>query len=203
MPPSGYHVLYLTGAPAAGKSSIGKRLKEVFHPLEIFEYGLELTQYINREKGHKATQNEVRAKSAGIITREDVQAVDNQLLLYVSENRARTNIIIDTHAVTKEHYGFRVTPFSLDQIERLAPTEIVVLYVEPSVSQKRISSDPQGRPLVTLYESSLHTSLQMNVALSYGTKLGVPVYLIDADQPLDAEVDWFVEKLKSPVQLPS
>jgi adenylate kinase len=60
-------------------------------------------------------------QSSSLITPEDIAAVDQKLLSFVQERRGRINVIIDSHPVTKENYGFRVTTFSLDQLKALAP----------------------------------------------------------------------------------
>ena len=107
------------------------------------------------------------------------------LLKSIRHRRLSSHVIIDSHAVTKETYGFRVTPFSLRQLDKIAPTLIVVLYSEPSLLIKRITRKPQGRPLPTQYEAAFHNDLQANVALGYGIHLGIPVYFFDADRETD------------------
>src|SRR4051794_15258897 len=107
-----YKVIYLTGAPASGKSSLGHYLKEnLYNDLLLFEYGAELTKYINKKNSKQFNQEDLRNKSSKIITPEDVQALDELLISIIKENRTRKHIVIDTHAVTKEDYGFRVTAF--------------------------------------------------------------------------------------------
>lgn len=96
-------VVYLTGAPAAGKSSMTRRLRELVPSLSIFEYGAELTKYVNELRGSKAIdQARLREQSSQIVTPADVAAVDELLIKYVRENRSTRHVIIDSHAVTKE-----------------------------------------------------------------------------------------------------
>ena len=177
-----YDLIYLTGAPAAGKSSIAEQLKQAISPIEVFNYGHELTAYLAGKTGVPLHQDEIRRQSALVITPEDVEALDSILLARVGELRARTHFVIDTHAVTKESYGFRVTPFSLQRFAELRPTKIVVLYTSPEVAMSRIGADPGGRPMITAFESGFHSALQASVALSYGTSLGIPVYFLDSDK---------------------
>jgi adenylate kinase len=186
-----YDVVYLTGAPAAGKSSVAEQLKRVISPVEVFNYGQELTGYLAKKTGGPLQQDELRRQSSLVITPEDVEALDSILLKRVGELRSRTNVVIDTHAVTKELYGFRVTPFSLQRFRELRPTKIVVLYTSPEVAISRIGADPGGRPMVTAFESGFHSALQASVALCYGTSLGVPVYFLDSDKEIPELLDWF------------
>jgi adenylate kinase len=113
------------------------------------------------------------------VTPEDVQEVDHALVDFVSKHRATHTIVIDSHSVTKEIFGFRITPFSFEQIEHLAPDEIWLLYASPEVTIRRISADAAGRPTISEEESRLHTSLQASVAATYGIALGQAVYLFD------------------------
>ncbi|HEY1751001.1 MAG TPA: ATP-binding protein [Caulobacteraceae bacterium] len=172
-------VIYLTGAPAAGKSSTLRRLLEVRPDIAGWEYGARLTEYVRGRGESMASQDELRSRSAGVITPDDVDAIDQQLLAFVASRRASQHVVIDTHAVTKEAYGFRITPFSAADVQRLDPDEIWMLYVSAELTRRRIANDPAGRPQITLEEAQTHTALQGAVAASYGILVGKPVYLFD------------------------
>ena len=175
-----FEVIYLTGAPAAGKSSLLRALKARLPDLATFEYGAALTEYLRRAKAFAGTQSTIRELSATVVTPDDVQAVDQQLLTYVATERRRTNVIIDSHAVTQEGYGFRVTPFSMDQLKLLAPTQIWSLFLPPDVTIDRIRRDPAGRPVPTEWQAMMHTMLQSGLASSYSFASGTPLHLFDA-----------------------
>jgi adenylate kinase len=66
-------VIYLTGAPASGKSSLTKALKTKVPDLEIFEFGERLTARLSGS-GQVNDQADLRAQSARTITLEDVRA---------------------------------------------------------------------------------------------------------------------------------
>jgi len=104
------------------------------------------------------------------------------LLSFVAEARTRTHVVIDSHPVTKEAFGFRVTPYSLDDFALLSPTQIWVLYADPETTAARIGRDAQGRPMVTAAEAAMHTHLQASVAATYGMRLGTPVHLFDTSR---------------------
>jgi adenylate kinase len=177
-----FHVVYLTGAPASGKSTTTKLLAQLVTPLEVFEFGEKLTSYLAEKAGKNIVQAEVRRQSAGLVTPEDVKAVDRLLLDFVAEARSRTHIVIDSHPVTKESYGYRVTPYSLDEFALLAPTQIWVLYADPETTVTRIGRDAQGRPMITRAEAALHNHLQASVATTYGMRVGIPVHLFDTSR---------------------
>lgn len=183
-----FEVVYLTGAPAAGKSTVSRTLQERVSPLAVFEYGQRLTQYLSRTSAGFSQEN-IREQSARIVRPEDVAAVDRELLDFVAEERIRSHVLIDSHAVTKEHYGFRITAYHIDDIRRLCPTRICMLYTPPEIAMERIRNAPAGRPTVSAWEAQFHTDLQASVAATYAVGLGVPMYLIDSSRPLDEVVD--------------
>jgi len=182
---AGYRVIYLTGAPAAGKSSVTQGLARLVAPLEVFEYGERLTRYLASRQDQALTQEVLRQRSAGVAGPEDVRAVDRLLLDFVTEARTRAHVVVDSHAVTRERYGFRVTPYSLGDFALLSADAICVLFTPPDVAVERIDRSPAGRPRVTLWESGFHTGLQASVATTYGMSIGVPIYLIDSSPPID------------------
>lgn len=189
-----YQVIYLTGAPATGKSSLMEALRHELQPLIAFSYSKELAAYVGRRDAVTYTQDDMRRRSAGVITPEDVATVDRNLIELVRDRRASSHIVIDSHAVTKEKYGFRVTPFSQQQLDAIRPTMIVVLYAAPDVLISRIESNNQGRPVPTPYEAAFHNDLQGAVELIYGIRIGVPVYFLDSSNPTEQLVAEIVKR---------
>ena len=188
-------VIYLTGAPAAGKSSTTRLLATRVPDLLIWEYGARLTAYVIACAADISSQDDLRARSAGVVTPKDVDEVDSALIAFVTEHRDHRPVIIDSHPVTKEAYGYRITPFSLERFARLAPDEIWVLYATPEETRRRIGADDGGRPMVSQEEARMHTALQASVAATYGMSLGRPVYLFDTAAPADELVGRMVERL--------
>ena len=142
-----------------------------------------------------ADHEELRALSAQVVRPQDIEALDNALLDQVNRIRGKRPVIIDSHPVTKETYGYRVTAFSQEQVQRLRPDEIWVFYTAPSVMLERISREPRGRPTVTEEEARLHTYTQASVAASYGIVTGAPVYLFDTNQDQELIISNLLERL--------
>ena len=181
-------MIYLTGAPAAGKSTIAKLLAERVSPMEVFEYGERLRGYLARKSSDALVQADLRRESAGRIMPADVDAVDEILLDFVAEAQERAHVVIDSHPVTKKSFGFRITPFTLDQFAKLRPTQIWVLYASPETTLERIALNSQGRPTVTMAEAAFHTHLQASVAATYGMRVGTAVHLFDTSSVSAEEV---------------
>lgn len=190
-----YPVVYLTGAPAAGKSSVSRALAQRIANLKIFEFGAELTKHINRSEQGSYVQSDLREKSGAISTLEHIAAVDRLLLEFVAANRLVGPVIIDSHPVTKEAFGFRITPYSLSDFASLNPTDIWMLYTPPETAVSRIAANAQGRPTITLEEASMHTHLQASVAATYGMSLGRSVELFNSSIPTDALADELARRL--------
>jgi adenylate kinase len=120
-----------------------------------------------------------------LVMPEDVAEVDKALLAFVDLHRFTSHVLIDSHPVTKESYGYRITPFSLEEFGRLRPDEIWVLFADPIETRRRISADAGGRPLVTEEEARTHTMLQASVAATYGMSIRCPIYMFDTTDTQD------------------
>ncbi|MCK9392175.1 MAG: ATP-binding protein [Syntrophales bacterium] len=188
MPPSPYKVIYLTGPPAVGKTTLVKRLQKACAELDIFVYSELLTQHLERTKKTNLSQKKLRMNSAHIVMPEDIEKVDQFLIDETNRLRSTRHIIIDSHPVTKEDYGFRITAFSIPLLLALKPTVICMLYADAGEIIKRIAKHPKGRPIANVYETSLHCSMQANVATIYGIQLGAPIYFFNASTAVDIDV---------------
>ena len=96
-----HDVIYLTGAPAAGKSSIAAGLREKLPSLQVFEYGAQLAAHITASTQAQLDQEGLRREASKVSMLTHVRAVDKSLLTFVARNRTIGPILIDTHAVTK------------------------------------------------------------------------------------------------------
>jgi adenylate kinase len=147
-------VVYLTGAPAAGKSSTTRPLAERVPGLPVWEYGARLTEHVMSRSSGVTRQDDLRTRSTGVVTPADVAEVDLTLVAFVTENRDSHPIVTDSHAATKEEYGYRTIPFSLEQFAHLAPDQVWVLFASPEATRARIAANAGGRPMVSEGRSS-------------------------------------------------
>jgi adenylate kinase len=190
-----FKVIYLTGAPASGKTSICAFIKHNQKDFLLFEYGFELTKHINNRVKTKINQKIIRTESGNLVTPKDVSLIDKKLLRFVESNRNKKHIIIDTHAVTKENYGFRITPFSYNDITKLSPTDIFVLFADSNVVKERIKKHSMGRHLTSLFGFTMHNNLQASVAINYGMILGIPIYFFDSNKPIKELYDNILDRI--------
>jgi adenylate kinase len=62
-----FDVISLTGAPAAGKSTLAERLEDAVSPIEVFNYGQKLTEYLATKSGSPLHQDEIRRQPPLVI----------------------------------------------------------------------------------------------------------------------------------------
>lgn len=196
MASSSFPVVYLTGAPATGKSTLSRNLAAKYASLTVFAYSEELRKMLAHRAASPLTEDGIRQLSAKIVTPDDIVALDRHLVDRVRSERTRGPFLIDSHPVTKEDYGFRVTGFDVETLKALSPDLIVCLYTSAQTMISRIGSSPMGRPMVQEFEAQMHTNMQMSVATQYGILLGKPVYLIDSSAPEDELVSVVAAKAR-------
>lgn len=119
----------------------------------MFDYGEQLRQHVGTRTSREIAYEELRAKSGALTTAEDIAELDKELVDWVARHRRQGHVVVDTHAVTREAYGFRATPFAADRVRLVAPTDVVVLYASPSEIIKRVSANSQGRRTVSAFEA--------------------------------------------------
>lgn len=188
-------IIYVTGAPATGKSTLCERLARRAG-VQHFSYSARLRDYINARSNTTLGEADIRESSAQIVMPDDVKAVDAALVDAIAQVRkGNGHLLIDSHPVTKEWYGFRVTPFSAQELTNLKIDRLVCLYATPDVLSRRIKQDPQGRPLPTEFELLTHLQLQAAVIAQYTVLTGGFCFLIDSDRDLETLASEVSERL--------
>ncbi len=180
-------VILITGAAGTGKSTLVRMILETVEPFKRVDYGQLLIEHKARSEGASITYDELRRDSGAVIAASDVRAVDEWLIQNVPEWRSQGNVIIDSHAVTKESFGFRITPYSLDQVRRIGFDAILVLVGEPSTLAHRISADTRGRPVIDVFQAGFQVQLQPSLAVLYAVTCGQPCFAVEnnANGPRD------------------
>jgi adenylate kinase len=174
-------VFLLTGAPGVGKSTLRKNLEKTISNLKCFDYGSLLLQAKERQR-KEVSYEEMRQQSSHIIAHEDVFDVDRELIDSISDARLQHHCLIDSHAVTRENYGYRAVPFSFEQLRALRLDAVIVLHVSPELLTERVNRNPNGRQLIDPYIAAQHQSLQDAFAINYAVICHCRYYGIDADK---------------------
>lgn len=172
--------IYLTGAPATGKSTLSKFIAAQRNDVFVLSYNEILRDIINQKQGSRINDAGIRQHSSLIVSPEAVSEADSWVEEELRRRMPAQHVIIDSHAVTKEQFGFRVTPYTPYQLSGLHIDVLICLYTDSKILEDRIKDDPAGRPLPSHFELNLHISLQSSLAMQYSTMTGKPLYLLDS-----------------------
>jgi len=180
-------VILLTGAPGTGKSTLRNALAGRIAGLEHFDYG-QLLLRRKQEEGSNLSYEQLRKQSATIISPFDVATTDDWVIGEIDRLREKSHILIDSHALTRESYGFRSIPFSRLQLENLRLDGIISLRCDPDVLIARTQLDPGGRREMTTELAREIQTLQESLGLTYAVLCACPAYVIDATNANAEEV---------------
>lgn len=173
-----YFALYLTGVPAVGKSTVARSLERATGALRL-SYGEILT---DRLIDRVSSQAELRAKSATVISAQDVRDADDFIATAVRSAAGVRNVVVDSHALTAESYGLRAVAYSPQNLVDIPMTHVVCLVAPTEVIRERVRLRDDGRRAQDAHDLDLHSSLQASLALSYASTWAVPVAFVRADR---------------------
>lgn len=173
-----FNVAYLTGVPGSGKSTICSRLLRSRNDVEIISFGKFLKERLARKHPDLSYQ-EMRAASAELISPALVKLVEEDVISRVSQSRSSKHVFIDTHAVTKAQYGFRLTPFSLRSIRALNPTFYITVIASLETISKRMTENSDGRLLLNNWQAETEAILQNTLTTAYSVETGSPSYYLE------------------------
>jgi adenylate kinase len=182
-------IIYLTGCPATGKTTLAEKIADKVRNVVHFRFGRVLTKLIN-ENQPTVTQDSLRTSTSHVSTPLLVNEVNEKAISVCEDRRGIESVIIDTHAVTTEETGFRLTPFSTDQLKRLNPDIFVCLTAHPILRQNRVSIEASGRPILSEEQLSLQASIQTSLVTAYSAATGKPAYFLKNETPDDLERNW-------------
>jgi adenylate kinase len=176
-----HRVVMLTGAPGSGKTTLTDRLKTKARRLHVLRYGEIILDRLRLVHPNLSYEN-LRSESSSIVPSDLLKDVDSFVAEKAKELRETGHVIIESHAVTKEPYGFRVTPYHESTLRQLAFDAFVFLNCSAGNLMRRNQPKLSGRLEATMEEHSTHNDVQRNVALLYSLITGRPLYILDAGQ---------------------
>src|ERR1700722_5866077 len=114
--------------------------------------------------------------------------MDAKVVAKISDLRKTSDVIIDSHALTREEYGMRAIPFSAHRLSALQLDALLVLRCDPEVLLDRIAADRGGRREMSVELAREIQLLQESLCLSYAVLCGCHFYAIDTTTKTKAEV---------------
>jgi adenylate kinase len=177
-------VVLLTGVPAVGKTTLARYALERVTRLHVITFG-EMIFEARRREEPGITYQEMRAFPTKQAAGRTIETATELLIERAGELRQTSNVLIDSHAVAKDEYGFRITPDSEAVLKRLMLDAVIVLHAQPDTVLARMQSAPAGRRAVTPRQLATHEALQDAVAVAYAVASGCPVYVLEVCSELD------------------
>jgi adenylate kinase len=182
-------VILVTGVPISGKSETVKKISNLVMNSEVISFGQKIFDQLSSQ-----------VKDYSDIRKEPTKKANKDLILEVRENisnlikQANKNIILDSHAVVVDSYGFRIIPEFLP-FQNLPYTlhSIILLKIDYKTFLIRLKEDRKGRKNLTKDEFTMMQNLQASVATSYSILTGCPVYIID--NSINKEFDFQLSKV--------
>jgi adenylate kinase len=194
-----HKVVYLTGAPSSGKTSLATALAAHLSEIKVFNYGKAMLRHL-QDREQLAPQIDLellRRDTYRQVSVGDVRAINRELATWIEKNRDSGHLIIDTHQVAFGPDGLCALGFTKAELANLSIHEVWVLAAPPRILRERIISDPQGRLIPSEFMADCHSGLQSSLALSYARELNCYFRVFDASVALDDLLATAVRALES------
>jgi adenylate kinase len=187
----GAGALLLTGAPGVGKTTVSECLCRhdpgVFRSLRFGRYVYEA---VLSRTGEKLEYQEFRQNSAAFVTEQDIhRATDKAELVIRDQTRASKITVVDSHAVSKEHYGWRAVPDGPRLLAKFGYSWVIQLYAPPELVIERTRRSPGGRLAETAEDVAAMQALQFSTSTYYAATLGKPLHVVSNTGPVDRAVE--------------
>jgi len=188
-------LILMTGAPGVGKSTITRAIETHFKPIVRIGFG-ELIFEVKKQLGSTENYQHLRATPNKSIPINYVSLAEELLLNKAAQLRHTTNILLDSHAVVNDYFGFRIVP-EITNFDKAKIDAIVVIHAPFEIVEQRLSREPKGRNPVSRQMFEDHKVLQDIVAVQFGLVAKCPIYLLETDDDLNRSVRALMEIFES------
>jgi adenylate kinase len=188
-------IVLVTGVPGVGKTSLCRFLVDARpHRYVHIRFGNLILRALDRDE---ITETELRRSAASLVTPSILEVATEMLMAEVAKNSERI-ILVDSHAVSQNRYGYVVTPDGASYFGRLRYAAIVQLFALPSTVLARSAALASGRQASVERDVNIHFMLQCSVSVGYSAASECPLLIVEAEKGVD-RVAANVESLLSDV----
>jgi adenylate kinase len=178
--------ILMTGVPGVGKSTIARNIQTRITPIVRIGFG-ELIFEVKQQQETPENYGQFKAKPDKSIPINYVNLAREVLLNRVDEFRDTTNIILDSHAVVNDYFGFRIVPEIID-FERAKVDAVIVIHAPFEIVKQRVIREPKERNLIPKQTFKKHQVMQDAVAIHFSLMARCPMYVVETDDDLNKSV---------------
>ncbi len=171
----------VTGVPGIGKSTICSTLAEGQPDrYRHVSFGRLILEALTDHGVTGVSEQDLRRRATELVTKQVLKSATALLAALVDRATDHEWLLIDSHAVSQDWYGYRATPDGSDYFAIFTYAAVVQLFAESTVVLERGAASTSGRYASTPGQLDLHFQLQAAVSISYGAQSACPVFFVDA-----------------------
>jgi adenylate kinase len=177
------NVCLVNGAPGVGKTTLCEKLANGFRGRFVhLSFGELILQHLEAG-GVRVDEPQLRREVTALVDASAISHATDALLdlLASSANKGADWILIDSHAVSPDHYGYIARPDGDSYFSRLRYDAIVHLYARGECVLSRGQGSETGRLCETKEEVEMLARLLEGVTLGYSSKCECPAYFVNAE----------------------